>query len=94
MDTITYIVILGLCFLVIDWLSYGGVGEGVYGRSRSRLWKKLGRIETRGLAVLENWTISWTHMFIMLNFFVAVTVLALSYFLQRQMLDQFSLKFN
>lgn len=57
MDTITYIVILGLCFLVIDWLSYGGVGEGVYGRPRSRLWKKLGRIEIRGLAVLENRTI-------------------------------------
>ena len=46
------IVILGLCILLIDWLSFGeGRGEGgshEIGRPRSRGWKKFGRKWTRG----------------------------------------------
>ena len=52
---ITYIVILGLCFLLTDWLSFGEAerGESVeIGRPRSTGWKNFGRRLTRGVGSL------------------------------------------
>ena len=42
------IVILGLCFLLIDWLSFGEGSSFDIGRPRSRGWKNFGRIWTKG----------------------------------------------
>ena len=42
------IVILGLCFLLIDWLSFREGGSFEIGRPRSRGWKSFGRRWTRG----------------------------------------------
>ena len=53
---------LGLCFLLIDWLSFGerqGAGGESFetGGSSSRGWKNFGRRGARGVGGLENWTI-------------------------------------
>ena len=55
-------VILGLCFLLTDWLSFGEGGQregGSFeiGRPSSRMWKNFGRRWTWGMGGLENWTI-------------------------------------
>ena len=44
-------VILGLCFLLIDWLSFGEVGGGSFEilRPRSKGWKDFGCRRTRAL---------------------------------------------
>ena len=53
--------ILGLCFLEIDWLSFGeGVGSFKIGRPRSRGWYNFGRGWTRGWGVLKVGQLSWT----------------------------------
>ena len=49
------IVILGLCFLFIDWLSFGeGGGSFEIGFPRSRGWKNFGGRWTAGVGGLEN----------------------------------------
>ena len=53
---------LGLCILLIDWLSFGerqGAGGESFeiGGSSSRGWKNFGRRWARGVGGLENWTI-------------------------------------
>ena len=53
--------ILGLCFLFIDWLSFGEGGSSFEtGRARSREWKNFGRRWTRGVGVLDIGQFSWT----------------------------------
>ena len=58
-DLITEIVILGLGFLFIDWLSFGEEEGGLFeiGRRRSRWWKNIGPRWARGMRGLENSTI-------------------------------------
>ena len=53
------IVILGLCFLLTDWLSFGERGQregGSFeiGRPGSRMWKNFGRRWTWGVGGLDN----------------------------------------
>ena len=50
--------ILGLCFLLIDWLSFGMGGSSIeIGRPRSMGWKNFGRRWARGVRAFENWAI-------------------------------------
>ena len=58
------IVILGLCFPLIDWLSCGEGGSFEIGRPRSRGWKNFGRRWTRGVRFFENWTIFMDVIFL------------------------------
>ena len=46
-------------FFLIDWISFREIEGGLFeiGRPRSRGWKNFGRISTRGVMGLENWTI-------------------------------------
>ena len=54
-------VILGLYFILVDWLSFGERwwwgGSFKIGRPRSRGWNNIGRKWTRGMGGLESWTI-------------------------------------
>ena len=52
------IVILGLCFFLIDWLSFGEGGSLIeIGRPRLKGWRNFGCRWTRGVGGLANWTI-------------------------------------
>ena len=47
-DLITYNITFELCFLLIDWLTFGG-GSFEIVRPRSRRWKNVGRRWTKGV---------------------------------------------
>ena len=51
------IFIFGLCFLLVDWLSFGEGGSFEIGGPRLRGWKNVGLRWTRGVGGPENWTI-------------------------------------
>ena len=53
MNFVDIIVILGLCFLLTDWLSFGKGVSFESGRPRSRGWKNFGRRWTGGGGVLK-----------------------------------------
>ena len=48
------IVVFGLSFLLVDWLSFGEGSSFEFERPRSRSWKNFGRRWTRGMKSLKN----------------------------------------